>query len=279
MFQINRLSRFISLCCFTLIAFGLFGCGPNLAIVAEEVETPTWAAFRELALRESSGQFVVDGDLLIESENELHQFYNQHVAHTEFAETSQPLAILTVNGSVVYWNHIQAKSLTYCVSPHFGPFHNSVVAALATASKDWERAANVKFIHITAEDTNCSAANGNVLFNVEPVDVRGRYLARSFFPMTSRGSRNLKIDLAALRRTVAPGLAGILRHEFGHILGFRHEHTRPEARACFEDRNWAPLTAYDKQSVMHYPQCHGSGNPQLELSELDVTGARRVYPF
>ena len=41
------------------------------------------------------------------------------------------------------------------------------------------------------------------------------------------------------------------------MIGLRN--TRPEARACYEDSSWRPLTTYDSNSVMHYPQCNGGG--------------------
>ena len=74
----------------------------------------------------------------------------------------------------------------------------------------------------------------------------------------------------------APG--NILGHELGHSLGFRHEHTRPEAGTCFEDNNWRPLTPYDSVSIMHYPQCNG-GSPDLTFSAYDGQGVRAVYGF
>jgi serine protease len=72
-------------------------------------------------------------------------------------------------------------------------------------------------------------------------------------------------------------LQGILRHELGHTLGFRHEHTRPDSGACFEDNNWRPLTSYDAFSVMHYPQCNGQGDWALTLTAIDNSGAACVY--
>ena len=75
-------------------------------------------------------------------------------------------------------------------------------------------------------------------------------------------------------------LTGVLRHELGHILGFRHEHTRDQAQAphCFEDSNFRPATEYDAASVMHYPHCNGEGNWSFELTQLDKRGAAFFYP-
>jgi hypothetical protein len=114
---------------------------------------------------------------------------------------------------------------------------------------------------------------------VDPVDVDGDYLARAFFPGEPRADRNVYVDLSAL--SLDPGqelqLAGVLRHELGHTLGFRHEHTRPESGACFEDNDFKPITAYDKLSVMHYPQCNGGTSWKLLLTDRDKSGAACVY--
>ena len=118
-----------------------------------------------------------------------------------------------------------------------------------------------------------------MVFDVNPVNVGGQYLARSFFPNTTRRSRNVKIDNSAFTSSGNPTMTGILRHELGHTLGFRHEHTRPEAGACFEDNAWRALTAYDAASVMHYPQCNGTGDWSLTLTTKDAAGAKAVYPF
>src|SRR5262249_39971385 len=76
-------------------------------------------------------------------------------------------------------------------------------------------------------------------------------------------------------------LAGILRHELGHILGFRHEHIRPEAGAVncpHEDDSWHILTEYDPASVMHYPQGNGTNTGDLNLTTVDQRGVHVVYP-
>jgi hypothetical protein len=76
---------------------------------------------------------------------------------------------------------------------------------------------------------------------------------------------------------------GVLRHELGHVLGFRHEHIRSGAPpACPDEDLWGTidLTQYDPQSVMHY-FCGGAGSPELALTELDRIGSQKLYgpPF
>ena len=158
----------------------------------------------------------------------------------------------------------------------FGSYHSAVENAMNTATAAWEGAAKVNLVHKTDQDANCSAANKNVVFDVRLVNVDGQYLARTFFPNTSRNGRNVLIDQSSFAQG-APGLDGILRHELGHALGFRHEHTRPEAGACFEDNQWIALTAYDSGSVMHYPQCNGTNTWNLTLTTQDKTGAAALY--
>jgi serine protease len=151
-----------------------------------------------------------------------------------------------------------------------------VIQAMASATGSWEAAANVKYVHVSAQDSNCTSSNTNVLFDVNPVNAGGQYLARAFFPGNSRSSRNVLIDNSAFGGT-QPTLAGVLRHELGHTLGWRHEHTRPESGTCFEDNSWRALTTYDSASVMHYPQCNGTGGWALNLTAKDIAGAQAVY--
>ena len=58
-------------------------------------------------------------------------------------------------------------------------------------------------------------------------------------------------------------------------IGFRHEHTRPEAGTCFEDNNWRPLTPYDSVSIMHHPQCNGASSKRT-FSSYDGQGVRAL---
>jgi hypothetical protein len=191
------------------------------------------------------------------------------------------LALRTFDGLDVRWSFADKLQLTYCVSSDakendgFGSDYDTIVTAMENAANDWEAAADVDFIHIPAEDSACTNTNENVLFNVAYTD-HGIIVASAFFPNATRSNRVLSIDEDAIDST----LVGTLRHELGHILGFVHEHTRPEAEeVCFEDNDWRPLTDYDSSSVMHYLglPCGGTGDPSRLLTDLDKNGAACLY--
>jgi hypothetical protein len=193
------------------------------------------------------------------------------------ATAEQPLIINTVGGNWDRWSASAAQNITYCVSSaSFGSHYGAVVTAMNSAAGAWEAVARVNFIHDVAADANCTK-NTNVVFNVRQVS-GGQYLARSFFPSTSRRGRELLIDGTSFGNISPWSLAGVLRHELGHSIGFRHEHTRPESGTCFENNSWAALTSYDSASVMHYPQCNGTNKGDLNLTTKDKTGAGVAYP-
>jgi serine protease len=215
--------------------------------------------------------FIVNGDTTVEGWKNLRAFY-------EVAVLGNSKLIIDTNGGVdSKWTDAQKLNLSYCVSTAFGSRHAAVVTAMADSAAAWSAATAVKFVYTSAQDGNCNTANNSVLFDVRPVNVNGQYIARSFFPGDSRSARSVEIDNSAFTSSGNPTLTGVLRHELGHTLGFRHEHTRPEAGACFEDNSWRVLTTYDSASVMHYPQCNGTGDWSLVLTARDVAGAKLVY--
>jgi serine protease len=232
-----------------------------------------------------NGKYIVNGDTPIRTREELRDFFatltqgNANEFQLQDETAVNTLIVGSSGGQIWKWGNTEKYQLTYCVSPKFGNRYNKVVNAMKKATKAWQASADVRFRHVPAQDANCDASNTNVLFDVSPVDVQGQYVARAFFPGDPRSARNLLIDNTSfnLNPNGKLTLAGILRHELGHVLGFRHEHTRPEAGQCFEDTDWTVVTNYDAFSVMHYPQCNGRGDWSLNLTKLDKNGAACVY--
>lgn len=255
------------------------GCAaPEDASVADDMLT--YDQFKAQAFHEDdTGVYVINGDELAETEADLEDAYGRYVDSALGLDVvEQSLAVNRVNNADDKWSGAAATNITYCIDlASFGNNANRVVTALDAATAAWEATATVNFVYTSAQNNNCTSRNNNVVFNVRQVR-NGGYLARSFFPSTSRRSRELLIDRTSFGNTAPWTLNGILTHELGHAIGFRHEHTRPEAGTCFEDNAWRALTAYDSASVMHYPQCNGSNAGDLTLTQLDRDGARILYP-
>jgi hypothetical protein len=223
-----------------------------------------------------SGVYIVDFDIPVYDRKQLRELWSR------FYGSGRNLAVAKAGNTRLVWNTQQKVQLTYCVSKQFDTQaagrYNQVVQAMLGATQAWEAAANVKFQHVAAQDTNCTANNNNVLFDVSPTN-ENQYIARAFFPDAGRAVRNVLVTSQGfnLGAGVKYNLTGVLTHELGHALGFRHEHTRPEAGTCFEDNQFEGLTPYDKNSVMHYPQCNGNQNTALTLTQQDITGVQALY--
>lgn len=246
------------------------------AAVAKE-RTPSFKQFKNATHQDADGQFIVNGDEPIASTHSLRTYYRQ--VFDKVGKTNRHkvrgLIVNTVGGADDRWSAGQAQNLSYCVSTAFGADHDAIVAAMGEGASLWESSsAGVNFTYVPSADGNCVTSNNAVLFSVEPVQT-SQYIARAFFPSSSDFERNVLVDDSIFTSgSWTPG--NVLGHELGHTLGFRHEHTRPEAGTCFEDDNWRALTGYDSASIMHYPQCNGSSS-DLRFSGTDGTGVRALY--
>jgi hypothetical protein len=278
------------LCAWGLVA-ACTGGSPELSDTEQSHgDVPSWDAFREnppvgwdefraSAARESFApyRFIVDGDIRLAGEPELQDFYQKWLAqeYASIAPGGSALTAKNVLGADVLWPISKRFDLTYCVSNSFGTRKADVVAAMDRATRSWSGSVAVQFSYRPDQDATCSNTNNNVVFDVRPVNES--YFAASFFPDDPRPARELLITNAAFTTTDGGrDFEGILRHETGHILGFRHEHIwiGCGGEGTADARH---VTSYDVNSVMHYPQCRPSRTGGYRQSQLDIVGAAMLY--
>lgn len=256
----------------------LAACGPLPEPDTSESLSDTtqdWESFRASVYREPGehGVFIVEGDVPISDEAALRRYYD-----TQVTRTAQPLTVMNVLGADILWEGSDTFDLTYCVSNAFGTRKAEVVETIALAAASWSERAGVGFRYVPAQDASCTASNGNVIFDVNPAPTGATYFARAFFPNDARAQRNVLIGNDAFTTTAGGrDFEGILRHELGHTLGFRHEHIWSPTCKDEEATDARLVTEYDVNSVMHYPQCRPVATGGYRQTDRDYRGSVSLY--
>ncbi|HKQ75488.1 MAG TPA: hypothetical protein VJ810_17445 [Blastocatellia bacterium] len=242
--------------------------------------------------------WVVEGDTLLD-EDQL-RFYAQQQEALQQAraavqadrQTDQPLVGITEpstelvgivqNRRLVRWS--PGLDLSYCILR--GTFmiggeagYQLTVDSLRKASEEWEKACGVRFVYKPELDGSGDLRPDGVVFTVRELDSGGRFIASAFFPNYPAHRRRVLIDPSFYSPSLRYDKIGVLRHELGHVLGFRHEQIRSEAPpGCPDEDTYGTinLTDYDPQSVMHY-FCGGIGDKSMSITEKDKIGAQKVY--
>ena len=241
-------------------------------------DAPSFAALKETLPRDGN-YYILEGDLQL-TEQELRAYVD---AKRQEGEKQLPISSELIvnrwNDQDDYYRKVSDRTLNYALdrsSFEGGADQYAVVARnVVAATKAWESSCpqcQINFVYKPELDSNPSATELN--FVVRLHDVHGAYIAASFFPHDDKLRRFLNIDpsyfVAGFDQT------GVLRHELGHVLGYRHEHIRGIPGCYSEGNQWRPLTEYDPKSVMHY-FCGGHGSVALALTDLDVRGHRQLY--
>ncbi|MBQ0822684.1 hypothetical protein KBI52_21085 [Microvirga sp. HBU67558] len=240
------------------------------------------------------GYYVVEGDMIL-TDAELRQLVRERRDALNGKEPWPPsakqgeLIVMTKDGAPTCYRSPEERQLTYAIdrqsfaeAPEAGAYE-AIALEVEAATSDWQKVCPE--CGITFRRLNIPApSEGDANFIVKYVGYQGALIARAFFPKDIQAKRYLQVTQAYYTGNYSR--VGILRHEIGHILGYRHEHIRPEAPfLCFfkpESKEWARIAGgrYDPKSVMHYPcQADGItvGSFTFQLTQADQTSHRKFY--
>jgi hypothetical protein len=282
-------------CLLTACAGADDGGDPTSFIDVEEEAafTLSWDEYRARAVVEGENHYIAEWDLVFSSEEEVRAHYER-----ELASDSNKLAVFqrASTGFEPTYSGSDALDITYCVSNSFTN-KSTVVADMATAVRGWQDVMNVVFRYVPAQDASCNQNNANVDFAVMPTTNQGLWgcgssklvwgnLGCSVGGVSGvKGVLTLQYSLLGTEPYPGTTAIGLIQHEVGHILGFRHEHPWAPG-GCNEtptipafDLTGRRLTPYDASSVMHYPipECNGVYGTDNVISSLDGRGGRSVY--
>jgi len=222
-------------------------------------------------------RYVTEGDLIRTRDEIAGDFERQRQA-----ESPRQPGELTVNvradGGVDIWARPQ-RALTYSIDR--GSFAtpalaDSVLKLTAKAAAEWVAACGAPCGVTFTFKEDPTPTTAEATFVIRGVDARGEYVAAAFFPSYAPVRRMLNVDRTFHQLGDVELQQGVLRHELGHVLGYRHEQVRGVPGCFAEGGRWQPVTPYNPTSTMHY-HCGGGGTPRLTLSELDKQGHRDLY--
>jgi hypothetical protein len=215
-------------------------------------------------------RYVWEGDMLL-SREEVNAMLRAEAPGATGAGMQPELKVMVdQSGNPTFWSRGQ-RALTYVVNRRSFPSPDKAdlaVRALSEAARDWQNACPACGLTIREVPT------GNATFTVTYQPQNVPYVAAAFFPADPPWRRVVYIAAGFYRMGEDP--AGVLRHELGHTLGYRHEHIAGVPGCRLENNQWTALTPYDPRSVMHYP-CGGGGTRLMQLSPSDVAGHTRLY--
>ena len=178
--------------------------------------------------------YVAEGDLLI-PEQDFPSYAQERLTKapppTAFevhsgGKTAQ-LVGMGVRGKFVRWAPGVVLSFYIRKETFTEAEYAEVRSSTIEATEAWMATCGVEFHHVVNLDENIAQrAATPTVFYVRKIDASGLFIAAAFFPTNAPNRRRVLIDPSFFTPILSFDKVGVLRHELGHVLGFRHEHIR-----------------------------------------------------
>jgi hypothetical protein len=216
-----------------------------------------------------SGRYIIEGDLSL-SREEIESYLKGLKSPDSAPVKSKELVINIVSGKFDYLVAPEKRRLTYQFDKGSFPStkaYEDTRKHFRDAADEWTAACPECGVSFTE-----SSSPGAFVIRYE--NVSGGPIAQAFFP--SSVDRTLRVFPSYFEPDMNFDPVGVLRHETGHILGYRHEHIQNIPGCATEGTDWKPITPYTPNSVMHY-FCGGKGSLDLSLRDSDKKGHQCLY--
>jgi hypothetical protein len=152
---------------------------------------------------------------------------------------------------------------------------NQVLTDMKNAAAAWVRDCKGCGLTFTFRE-DPTPSTSEVTFVVRAFDLPGDYVATAPFPSWGRDRRYVNVDSIYFQIEQPFSGRGVMRHELGHVLGYRHEHLHGVPGCAEEDGQWRRVIDYSSTSVLHY-LCGGGGSSTLDLDASDKAGHQKLY--
>jgi hypothetical protein len=282
-----------------LVATLATGCdsesSKNIVLDYETLDSPeatdSWEEFKAAsAFRAPDGSFgyIVEGDLPINTEEELREYYDELISGQ-----SEKGVVHRHNSADDIWLNGNQRFLRYCIDNSFGATGDTIsyagmVAAMTTATRAWEAVANIRYVYDSARDGTCKLGDAiptgdTRYFKISRyVGLEAGLSACAFGPQSRSAWTCAGQDgnTIGVRPTAPNTLAPMMMHELGHALGLHHEFFHSSGGGCSTTSVRNVTTSADLVSIMGYPQNVGAcqkTTPGNALSLLDGWTVRTFY--